>query len=275
MTGIEERSIILLIALLLDALVGDPDWLWKRIPHPVAVMGNAISILDHHLNHDAHTPLGRRLAGVLAVIVLFVAFALLGWALSALAANFKLGIIIEIAIVAILLAHRSLYNHVMAVAHDLELGGLKMGREAVKKIVGRDPASLDEAGVARAAIESAAENFADGVVAPAFWYLVTGLPGVLVYKLINTADSMIGHKSERYLQFGWAAARVDDLANWLPARISGVLISFGAVLLPTCKAREALRTMRQDASKHNSPNAGWPEAAMAGALGLALAGPRR
>jgi adenosylcobinamide-phosphate synthase len=186
-----------------------------------------------------------------------------------------LGWLIEAAIVSVLLAQKSLKEHVAAVTAGLRNGGLEGGRRAVSLIVGRDPEQLDRAGVSRAAIESLAENFSDGVVAPAFWYAVFGLPGLIVYKAINTADSMIGHKSEKYLEFGRVAAQSDDLANWLPARLSALLIAAGAwALAGMAAARAALSVAARDAGLHRSPNAGWPEAAFAGALGIALGGPR-
>jgi adenosylcobinamide-phosphate synthase len=176
--------------------------------------------------------------------------------------------------VAILLAQKSLLDHVSAVTRGLASEGVEGGRRAVAEIVGRDVRTLDEPGIARAAIESAAENLSDAVVAPAFWYLLCGLPGILIYKAVNTADSMIGHRSPRHLAFGWAAARLDDLLNFVPARVSAVLIAATAALAG-CGGRAALAAARKDAPKHKSPNAGWPEAALAGALGLALGGPRR
>ena len=174
-----------------------------------------------------------------------------------------------------LVAQRSLYEHVAAVAAALGTGGLDGGREAVRHIVGRDPMSLDAHGVARAAIESLAENFSDGVVAPVFWYLLLGLPGLFAYKMANTLDSMIGHRTPRYRAFGWAAARLDDVLNTVPAPLSGVLLAIAAVFAKKCRPGHALAIMLRDGRKHHSPNAGWPESAMAGALGLALAGPRR
>jgi adenosylcobinamide-phosphate synthase len=173
-----------------------------------------------------------------------------------------------------LIAQKSLYQHVAAVASGLETGGLGGGRLAVSRIVGRDPEALDQAGVSRAAIESLAENFSDGVVAPVFWAALFGLPGLLAYKVINTGDSMIGHKTERHLQFGWAAARLDDLLNLVPARLSALIVCAAAWLLPGADPLAAWRAMWRDARKHRSPNAGWPEAAFAGALSLAIAGPR-
>ncbi|MGH6959089.1 MAG: adenosylcobinamide-phosphate synthase CbiB, partial [Dongiaceae bacterium] len=168
----------------------------------------------------------------------------------------------------------SLYRHVAAVAEALEAGGLPAGRYAVSHIVGRDPEQLDDAGVSRAALESLAENFSDGVTAPLFWGLLLGLPGLLAYKAINTADNMIGHRTERHEAFGWAAARLDDLVNLLPARLAGATLAAAAAFLRSTDPAVAWHTMRRDAPKHRSPNAGWPEAAMAGALSLALNGPR-
>jgi adenosylcobinamide-phosphate synthase len=185
------------------------------------------------------------------------------------------GGVVEAVVIAILIAQRGLYEHVAAVAAGLATGGLAAGREAVRHIVGRDPASLDEHGVARAAIESLAENFSDGVVAPVFWYLLLGLPGLFAYKMANTLDSMIGHLTPRYRAFGWAAARLDDVLNTVPAPLSGLLFTVAAVFAKNCRPRHALAIMLRDGRKHHSPNAGWPESAIAGALGLALAGPRR
>ena len=199
----------------------------------------------------------------------------LGWVIEQLCRGSLAGIAVEILLIAILVAQRSLFDHVAAVARALADGGLLAGREAVRHIVGRDPASLDAHGVARAAIESLAENFSDGVVAPVFWYLVLGLPGLFAYKMANTLDSMIGHRTPHYLAFGWAAARFDDLANFVPARISGVLIAAAAFFARDGRPSRALLIMLRDGRKHRSLNAGWPEGAMAGALGLALAGPRR
>ncbi len=181
---------------------------------------------------------------------------------------------LEAIVVAVFLAEKSLIDHVTAVERALLAEGIEGGRRAVSMIVGRDVSVLDEAGVSRAAIESAAENFSDGVVAPAFWFLLLGLPGLFVCKVVNTANSMIGHRSARHEAFGWAAARFDDLLNFLPARLSVLLIGAAAAVSGKA-AGAALRCARSDAAKHKSPNAGWPEAALAGALGLALGGPRR
>ncbi|MBF9045396.1 cobalamin biosynthesis protein [Rhodobacterales bacterium HKCCE4037] len=249
---------ILTFALLLDAAMGEPKWLWSRLPHPAVLMGRLVDAFDQSLNRRE----ARRLAGIVTVAALSALAITLGLLIQAL----PLGWLWSSLLAAILLAQRSLAQHVTAVADALRIS-LPEGRKAVSMIVGRDPDQLDEHAVARAAIESAAENLSDGVVAPAFWFLIAGLPGILLYKIINTADSMIGHRTERYAQFGWAAARLDDVLNYVPARLTALLIA-----LTTRPA--ALKTAAQDGPKHRSVNAGWPEAAMAAALGLSLSGPR-
>ncbi|MHA1128134.1 MAG: adenosylcobinamide-phosphate synthase CbiB [Alphaproteobacteria bacterium] len=250
---------LLLLALILDAVLGEPEWLWGRVPHPATLMGRAVEWLDDHLNHGGH----RRLAGVLTISALILGALILGLFIKALP---DAGLL-EALLAAILLAQRSLVDHVSQVATALR-SSLSEGRRAVSMIVGRDPEELDESAVARGAIESAAENFSDGVIAPAFWFLLFGLPGILIYKVINTADSMIGHRSERYQDFGWATARIDDLVNWVPARISGALICLAYW------SKTGWNSMLVDAKHHRSPNAGWPESAMAGVLDIAVSGPR-
>jgi len=266
--------IVLLLALLLDAGVGDPAWLWSRLRHPVVVIGNLIGWADRVFNREAAPAAERRLIGAVFALALIGAAALVGWIIVYVLRSFEAGTLGEVIVAAMLLAGRSLYDHVRAVAEALAHGGLPAGRQAVARIVGRDPETLDEAGVVRGAIESLAENFSDGVVAPVFWFAVLGLPGIFAYKALNTADSMIGHKSDRHRDFGWAAARLDDLANLLPARLSARLIVLAAFVLPGASGINAQRVLRFDARRHRSPNAGYPEAAMAGALGIALAGPR-
>jgi adenosylcobinamide-phosphate synthase len=260
----------LLLALALDAGLGDPAWLWRRFPHPVALAGQAIERLDRALNRDEAPDLHRRIAGVAALSILLAANFGIGLLIHALLAQFSWGWLIEGALMATLLAQNSLYRHVEAVARALATGDLMQAREAVRHIVGRDPEGLDRPAVARAAIESLAENFADGVVAPLFWGLLFGLPGMMAYKAANTADSMIGHRTQRHEAFGWASARFDDLLNLAPARLAGLLIA----LVSFQNFNAAIATMLKDAPRHRSPNAGWPEAAMAGALEIALAGPR-
>jgi adenosylcobinamide-phosphate synthase len=253
---------LLAAAMVIDAAFGEPDWAWRRVPHPAVLIGRAVGWLEARLNAGA----ARRARGALAVAALVAGAGAAGAALAALP---DAGLI-EMLAVAILLAQRSLAEHVQAVAEGLRIS-LAEGRAMVARIVGRDTDAMDEPAVARAAIESAAENLSDGVVAPAFWYLVAGLPGILIYKAVNTADSMIGHRSPRHAAFGWAAARLDDLLNLIPARLSALLIAAAALRFD----RAMLRSVLRDAPLHRSPNAGWPEAAMAAALGVAIAGPRR
>jgi adenosylcobinamide-phosphate synthase len=263
----------LALALVIDRLVGDPRWLWARLPHPVALAGSLIAALERRLNDPALGFSARRRRGVLALLALVVAAVALGLLVHGLLARLPGGLLVEALLASILLAQKSLIEHVRAVAEALRVS-LQAGRSAVARIVGRDVSVLDEAGVSRAAIESAAENFSDGLLAPAVWFLLLGLPGLLAYKAVNTADSMIGHRSPRYEAFGWAAARLDDVLNWVPARLSALLIAAAAPLAGG-DARRTWAVARRDARKHKSPNAGWPEAATAGALGLALGGPRR
>lgn len=270
-----DPLLILLLAIAFDAILGDPPWLYRALPHPVVILGRGIDWLDRRLNRETAANVARRGAGALAVLILVGAAVATGWILSAAFARLPFGWVLEGLAMSSLVAQKSLYDHVAAVAQGLEQGGLEGGRKAVSLIVGRDPESLDDAGVARAAIESLAENFSDGVVAPLFWAALFGLPGLLAYKAVNTADSMIGHRTPRHEAFGWAAARLDDLVNLVPARLAGLLIVAAALMLPGARAGKALHAMRRDAPKHRSPNAGWQEAAMAGALGLAIAGPRR
>jgi adenosylcobinamide-phosphate synthase len=265
----------LLLALALDAALGDPAFVYARIPHPIAVIGRAIAWLERRWNREDQAGTARRRAGAIVCLVLVLASAGAGFVIERILLGFRFGWIADSVLVSLFLAQNSLYFHVAAVARALTNEGLARGRKAVAKIVGRDPESLDEAGVCRAALESLAENFSDGVVAPAFWALVFGLPGILVYKTINTADSMIGHKTPRHLAFGWAAARLDDLLNLIPARLAGLLIVASSVAVPSARSSDGFHAMMRDAAKHRSPNAGWQEAALAGALGVALAGPRR
>jgi adenosylcobinamide-phosphate synthase len=265
-----QNLVITIGALVWEAAFGNPS-LFTRIGHPVQWIGALIGWADRHLNRPP-----RRRNGVIAVLLLLLAVlpAILLQILLFRLLPSLLAMPVLAALASPLLAQRSLYSHVTEVADALEDGGLPAGRIAVSHIVGRNPDSLDEAGVVRAAIESLAENFSDAVVAPACFGVLFGLPGMVFYKAVNTADSMIGHRSERYREFGWAAARLDDLLNLVPARLSSVLLVCAALLPPCANVSAALRAMLRDAPRHRSPNAGWPEAAMAGALGLRLAGPR-
>jgi adenosylcobinamide-phosphate synthase len=263
----------LVVALLVDALIGDPPWLYRRLPHPVVVIGAAVAALERRLLGAAVSPAGRRRAGVALALVVVGGAGLVGLALHA-ALAFPGGWLVEALLMSTLLAQRSLVGHVLAVADALE-AGLAPARAAVARLVGRDPDSLDRHGVARAALESLAESLSDGVMAPLLWGMLLGLPGMLAYKAVNTLDSMVGHRTERYRDLGWASARLDDLVNLVPARLTALLLVAAGLGRGRAAAGRALRACLHDARRHRSPNAGWPEAALAGALDLRLAGPRR
>ena len=249
---------ILVIALLLDAAFGEPRLLWDRLPHPAVLMGRLVGWCDRCFNRGQ----SLRLRGVLVTLALLATGLGIGGLIHALP-DFG---VVEVITLAILLAQKSLVEHVRAVATGLRRS-VAEGRAAVAMIVGRDTASMTGPDVARAAIESAAENLSDGVVAPVFWYLILGLPGIVAYKLINTADSMIGHMTPRYREFGWASARLDDVLNLIPARLTALLIAMTHGWVDPAP-------ILRDAPKHRSPNAGWPESAMAPVLNVALSGPR-
>ncbi len=264
-------AIMLLLALGLDWLIGDPRWL----PHPVRWMGNLTAFLDARLNRAKRSDGERVIRGLLAVVAVVGLSAVAGWAVANYVGTLPYGWVAELALVSLLIAQRGMLGHTIRVIRALKKDGVAGGRRAVARIVGRETKELDEHGVARAAIESCAESYSDGVVAPVLWYLLLGLPGLAAYKAVNTMDSMIGHKSERYAAFGMVAARLDDALNWLPARLAGLLIVCAALFVPRARPWKAFATMLRDAGKHVSPNAGWPEAASAGALDLALIGPVR
>ena len=263
-----------LLALLIEATAGYPERVLRAVGHPVVWFGGLIDRLDRTLNRPERSSAFRKAAGFVALFIIVVipaaAAFTLEWTLLLLPYGFALVALLASS----LIAQRSLHQHVARVAEALEVEGLDGGRKAVSLIVGRDPEALDEAGVARAAIESLAENFSDGVVAPVFWLAIGGLPGGAAYKAINTADSMIGHKTERHRDFGYASARFDDWVNLPASRLSALLIVAAAAMAERQAAARAWQAVMRDARRHRSPNAGWPEAAMAGALGLALAGPR-
>ena len=281
---------LVLASLVLEAAVGYPVALHARIPHPVVLAGSAISALERRWNKPEYSFGRRRLLGFVAVVLVGGAgvFAGVGveWGVgrlveavsapgdtaagasgaSGVAWMVHLGAVVIVALVGTIgLAQRSLFEHVSNVLRSLRAGDLSASRERVSLIVGRDTRQLDATGVSAAALESLAESFNDGIVAPAFWFLVAGLPGLFAYKVINTADSLIGHKEERWRAFGWTAARVDDVVNLVPARLAGVLLVLAGL--------RGFGVMLSDAAKHASPNAGWPEAAMAGALRIRLGGP--
>ncbi len=273
MFSLADIAQALLLALVIDRFFGDPKWLYRVVPHPVEVIGSILSRFESWSFRRAKSEGAKFQYGrVITLITVLMCFGL-GILIQWLCLMLPFGWVLLGLLMSLLLAQVSLADHVRAVADGLEKG-LDEGRSAVAHIVGRDPEKLDEHGVARAAVESLAENFSDGVVAPAFYALIFGLPGILAYKAINTADSMIGHKNERYLHFGRFAAKLDDAANWLPARLSALFIVLGARLMYRASSDHAWLTISRDAHRHRSPNAGWPEAAMAGALDIRLSGPR-
>lgn len=252
-----STATLLIFALLLDAIMGEPKWLWSRVSHPAVLMGNLIKWCDEQYNTEENA----KRNGILTLIALIIAAGFLGYLIS------LFGGLVTIIVAAILLAQKSLVHHVQAVANGLRMS-LSEGRQQVAMIVGRDTAQMNETAVARGAIESAAENLSDGVIAPAFWFLVGGLPGLMIYKIVNTADSMIGYRTKRHQDFGWASARFDDLINLIPARVTAALVVLPAGI------HAQWRKIGDDAKLHRSPNAGWPEAAMARAINVALSGPR-
>lgn len=271
-----------LVAALFEAALGYPAWLTRRIGHPVIWMGALIAWCDARWNTSSRSDAARRVLGLLTLCLVVALTLLVTGAISVVAMtgsgasvwHVGASLIILALLASSLIAQRALYEHVAAVASAVSDSGIGAGREQLAKIVGRDTQDLSEEEVCRAAIESLAENFSDGVVAPVFWLTLAGLPGIAAYKAINTADSMIGHKTSRYKAFGWAAARTDDLLNLPASRLSAILIGLAALVDKNASSRRAFQTVLRDANKHTSPNAGYPESAMAGALGLALAGPR-
>ena len=259
--------------MLIELCVGYPERLTRAIGHPVTWIGRLIGQCDRYLNAEMASGL-RRMMGALAIVALLAVIGAIAFVVQILLLRLPYGLIALAAVASTMIAQRSLHRYVANVASALDREGLDAGRAAVSHIVGRDTAELDRAGVARAAIESLAENFSDAVVAPVFWLLVAGLPGVALYKAINTADSMIGHRTPRHADFGWAAARLDDLVNLPASRLAALLLIAAAALRQGASGATAWRTVWHDAARHRSPNAGYPEAAIAGALGLSLAGPR-
>jgi adenosylcobinamide-phosphate synthase len=275
--GFSETFALAVLAVAIEAFVGYPPKLFRLVGHPVSWIGRVIALADDKFNNKNRSDAVRLAAGAAALALLLLVTAAAAQIISAGLGFAELPAPVSLALTALiassLIAQRSLDAHVTAVAKALQKG-IPEGREAVAKIVGRDVANLDAAGIASAAIESLAENFSDGVVAPALWLALGGLSGGFCYKAINTADSMIGQRTERHAAFGFASANIDDLVNYLPARLSALWIAIASLITRGASFKNALRTIRRDARGHPSPNAGWPEAAFAGALGLRLGGPR-
>ena len=269
-----DPLILLLAALVFEALVGEARLIFRFVPHPVRLIGGAVEFADRKLNREARSEMDRAIRGGIAALVVAAACFVVGSAVAWLSRVHPWGALVELLLLVSLVTQRGLYVRVRAVGAALDGQGLEGGRAAVAHIVGRDTGALDGPGVARAALESCAENFCDGVVAPVFWYVLFGFPGLLVYKAVNTMDSVIGYRTPRHRAFGFVAARTDDILNLIPARLAGLFLVIATVFTPTARPGAALRVLLRDAGKHRSPNAGWTEGAMAGALGLALAGPR-
>ena len=272
----ERLCFVLLLALLIDRSIGDPDWIWRKVPHPVAAFGAGIKWFETRYNRKSMSSRRRKWYGISALLILLLATFIIGLVIHLLLLELGIaGIIIEALFASTLLAQKSLVDHVGKVEKAFKQGSLIEARNAVSLIVGRETKNLDESAVCRAAIESLAENSSDGVVAPVFWYLILGLPGLFCYKLVNTADSMIGYKNERFKDFGWASARLDDVVNFIPARLTAFIVILTCRLFINRNAAEkALEVVKKDARHHHSPNAGFPECAFAGALDVKLLGPR-
>ena len=261
------------LALIVERLFGYPKPLYDTIGHPVEWIGTILAKLETLLHDSDAEPMQSRLRGLAALLALLLIAAIPAVLAASILSTFKFGWIIEALLATTLIAQHSLHAHVSAVGKGLDTS-LSEGRKAVAKIVGRDPAALDELGVVKGALESLAENASDGIVAPVLWYALLGLPGIVAYKAINTADSMIGHKSDRYIYFGWAAARLDDLINLPASRLTGLLFAAAAAWNDRERGKIAMQAMWRDAPKHQSPNAGWPESALAASLGVKFGGPR-
>lgn len=269
-----DPLILLLFAMGIEAYIGEAAFVFNRIKHPIAIIGSVIGFFDDKLNRARRPEIDRAIRGACVVVIMVAGTGSIGYGVMWLTLHTTWGWVLEALLIVTMIAARGLYDAVARVGTGLEMGGLEGGRAAVRHIVGRDPKSLDAPAIARAAIESLAENFSDAVVAPVFWYVLLGFPGIIVYKTVNTMDSMIGHRTARHRAFGFTAARLDDALNAIPARLSAVIITMAAAFVPTANPKAAITTAARDARKHRSFNAGWPEGAVAGALGLALAGPR-
>ncbi len=262
----------LLLACVLDAVLGDPRWL----PHPIRLIGKAIAWYDDRVRRVVRGPTGERVGGIALALGLPTLTYIAGWLAIELAgrAQVMLGAVAWVLLAWTTLAARDLADHAMAVRLALEHGSLQQARQTVAQIVGRDTAQLSEPEVVRATVEAVAESASDGIIAPLFFLSLGGPPAALAYKTISTLDSMVGHREPKYQYLGWASARLDDAANWVPARITALLLVLagGIVSRSACRTQQAWHILRRDGHKHPSPNSGRPEAAMAGALQVQLGG---
>ncbi len=259
----------MLIALCIDRLFGWPDFLFRRFSHPVVGFGHLISLFESKLNKSIWSSNLRKATGLFSLFFLVAGLASLSFLILLAIPEGPIGILVTSILVWPLIAAKSLSDHVEAVAEPLKLNDVIKARQAVSMIVGRNSNHLDSNDIARASLESLAENTSDGVTAPLFWGVLLGFPGVLIYKFVNTADSMIGYKNERYRDFGWASARFDDLVNYIPARLTSLIYA-----IISRNTLEVLHVTLRDASHHRSPNAGWPETSVATSIGVKLSGPR-
>lgn len=272
-----NEPLLLFFMIILDGITGEPAWIYRRIPHPVVLMGKLLSILEKTFNRASNMAVKGRMLGTLCLMLYLVLICAVAHLIERTLYYYIGGLyadIILILLASTLLAARSLHDHVQEVFVHLEKNHHDDAQTSLAKIVGRDVTKLDQAGMNRAVIETSAENFSDGFMAPCFWFLVLGFPGLVLYKAINTADSMIGHKNDRYLHFGWAAARLDDLANYIPARLTAAIFLICGLIKNRRSIITNIKTCQQHASQHLSINAGWPECAMASILNVKLGGPR-
>ena len=266
-----EIFLVIIIAVLVDAYAGDEHLLWRKVPHPIIYIGRYINFLDIEFNRKEFSDKSKFFNGFLVIFISVIGLYFLTRILEDLLLNNTFGYIILGFLVSILLSGKSLFSHVKSIYDDLMRDDIQSAKSNLSKIVSRDVDKLDESSITRGSIESLSENFCDGYISPIFWFLVLGFPGVVIYKFISTADSMIGYKNEKYIKFGKCAAKIDDIMNFVPARISSLFIVLATYLLKE-NWKSAIQITKIDAKKSSSPNSGWPESSMAGALDIALGG---
>ena len=266
-----DLLIVIFIAVIVDAIWGDDHWIWRKFKHPVALVGRFINFLDVEFNRNEFSESSRTFNGFIVIIMSIIIIWFLSSIIEGLLFGNIIGNLILGLIISILLAGKSLFVHVKDIYDDFMRDDLDNAKINLSKIVSRKVDEYDESAITRGAIESLSENLSDGYVAPLFWLLIAGLPGIFIYKFINTADSMIAYKNDKYHNFGKCTAYLDDILNFIPARLSSLLQVFASFVLKE-NWQQALLCIKQDASKSPSPNSGWPESAMAGALDISLGG---